>query len=248
MGKGEDMAGNGDFKDKIKVMVSEPTLGWISHLVYDNRKDFMMELARFETRSDYKFYTMNTGRLMIQYARELICDQAVETDMDYVLFIDDDMMVPKDLFEHLCNIDADIVAPLCTARNYPYEPVAYELKVKTDEETGNYGLRNKPMFDIPRNEIVEVDAVGFGVVLIKVDTIKKIKKPRFFVNQAVGEDILFCVNGRNQIPGFSVKVNTGVNVGHLSDPIPRNIHDFDRERGEKEKFDKFVKERMPYAN
>jgi hypothetical protein len=229
-------------------MVSEPTLGWISHLVYDNRKDFMMELARFEAKSDYKFFTMNTGRLMIQYARELICDQAIETGMDYVLFIDDDMMVPPDLFQHLCQIDADVVAPLCTTRNYPYEPVVYDLfLVPAKEEDRSYGLRNKPKFDIPRNEILLVDAVGFGVVLLKVETIKKMKKPWFFVNQSVGEDILFCVNGRNQVPGFSVKVNTGVNVGHLSDPVPRDIRDFDKAREDKEKFNSFVRERMPYA-
>jgi hypothetical protein len=242
------MGDNGSFKDKIKVQISEPTLGWISHLVYDNRKDFMMEMARLEARSDYKFFTMNTGRLMIQYARELICDQAIKAGMDYILFIDDDMMVPKDIFEHLCQIDADVVAPLCTARNYPYEPVVYDLEMKTDPVTGNYGLKNRPKFDLPRNEIIEVDAVGFGVVLIKVATLKKMKKPWFFVNQAVGEDILFCVNGRNQVEGFTVKVNTGVNVGHLTDPKPVDIRDFDKAREDKEKFDAFVRERMPYAN
>lgn len=239
MDKNKNMADNGNgrnlpqshldvYKDKIKVMVSEPTLGWIHHIVYDNRKDFMMNLARFETKEDYKFFTMNTGRLLISYARELICDQAIATGMDYILFIDDDMIVPKDMFEHLYKIDADIVAPLCTTRNYPFEPVVYKSEVSEMEEDGSFKLENKSVVDIERNAIIEAETVGFGVVLIKVDILKKIPKPWFFVNQAVGEDILFCVRARQHIPEFKIKVNTGVIIGHMGDPEIRSIVDFDR--------------------
>lgn len=228
------------YKDKIKVMVSEPTLGWIHHQVYDNRKDFVMELARYESKSNYKFFTMNTGRLLISYARELICDQALLTGMDYVLFIDDDMIVPPDLFQHLAQIDADIVAPLCTTRNFPFEPVVYRSEISDKEVDGSFKLRNTSVTDIERNAIIDAETIGFGVVLIKVDILKKIPKPWFFVNQAVGEDILFCIRARQHVPGFKVKVNTGVIVGHMGDPEIRTIKDFDRIKGTKE-YDDFIK-------
>lgn len=232
------------YKNKIKVMVSEPTLGWIHHQVYDNRKDFVMEIARYEAKSDYKFFTMNTGRLLISYARELICDQAISTNMDYLLFIDDDMIVPHNLFEHLIQIDADIVAPLCTTRNFPFEPVVYRSEISDQESDGSFKLKNTSVTDIERNKIVDAETVGFGVVLIKVDILKKIPKPWFFVNQAVGEDILFCIRARQHIPDFKIKINTGLIVGHMGDPEIRTIKDYDRIKGTPE-YETFLKQYRP---
>lgn len=237
MVEGEILDDNGKdpYKGKVKIMVSEPSIGWIHHAIYDNRKDFMMELSRLEARTNYKFFTMNTGRLIISYARELIAEQAVKENMDYLLFIDDDMMFSKDLLDHLMpimeNTDAHMVAPLCVARNYPYEPVVYQLTVVDKEKDGNFKLKSRARINIPKNEVVDVMAVGFGVVLIDMKVFKEVPPPWFFSGQQVGEDILFCTKCHDHIKDFKIKINTGFNVGHMSEPEIVDIRKFDSIKG-----------------
>ena len=48
-------------------------------------------------------------------------------EADYILFIDDDMICPPDLFERLYKHQKDIVAALAFTRYPPHKPVIYKL-------------------------------------------------------------------------------------------------------------------------
>lgn len=127
----------------------------------------------------------------------------------YILFIDNDMVVPEGLALKLIEADKDIVAALAVMRTRPYVPVAYEKKM------GQY----EPIDNLPENQLVECDAVGFGAVLIKMDVFEKIKKP-YFAHPAigdlvVGEDIFFCKKA--QEAGFSIFMDTSIKCGHIGD-------------------------------
>ena len=228
-----------DDKTTIKVMTSEPSAGLVDCQVFDNRIDFYMELARLEARSKFKFFTGNTGRMSINYAREAMASAAIEQGMEYILMMDDDQIVPRDMFERLYataqSTGADIVSPMVTQRLHPFNPVMW--KQSWFEGGGQKSISNEFITDYDPNSIVECDAVGFGVVLIKVDMIKRIKQPRFFSNTHLGEDIFFCIKAKGEA-GAKIVMDTAIKVGHLRPPQLATEHDYVKVRGLEEKFAK----------
>lgn len=227
------------FEDKttIKVMTSEPSAGLVDCQVFDNRIDFYMELARLEARSKFKFFTGNTGRMSVNYAREAMATAAVEQGMDWILMMDDDQIVPRDMFERLhataLATGADLVSPMVTQRLHPFHPVMW--KQSWSDEGGKKYISNQFIADYEPNSVVECDAVGFGVVLIRVDAIRKIKQPRFFSNTHLGEDIFFCIKAKGEA-GAKIVMDTAIKVGHLRPPQVATEADYVKVRGLEQKF------------
>lgn len=206
--------------NKVKVFYGEPSQGLMDIIAVDNRKDFMFELSEYAHHGNFQFLTGTTGRMLITFARETMSNEAINLNCDYVLFIDDDMIVPRKLFPALFrHVDrADIIAPLCFQRVHPYKPVLYKIKSKRND-MGNLVLDDVDHWmDYPPNSVCYPDAVGFGVVLIKTKVLKKLNRPWFFSNTSLGEDIFFCVRARES--GFKILADTSIKVGHLGIPKP----------------------------
>ena len=210
------------FKDPAlcKVLVGEPSLGIVDSIIYDNRKDFWCELKRLETHSNLRFFNAATQRLMVTYARECLAEYAIDQGMDYLFMVDDDMMVPKNLFAHLLTTalktGADITAPICTTRHHPYRPVMYRLQeVEVDGQKRKHSTYVEEYE--PQSVIDDLDAVGVGVVLIKTELLKKMQKPLFFTNTNVGEDIGFCWRAKFD-HGAKIVVDTRLKIGHMGMP------------------------------
>lgn len=215
---------------RIKVFYGEPSGGLIDCTVYDNRKDFLMEMSKWKYHSKFDFFTVSTGRMHTSYARELLAEEALKVGADFILFIDDDMMVPKNLFPALIKHadSADIIAPLCFQRIAPYNPVVYKIK-EGRQSDGRKFIYNESNKDYPRNSVFQADAVGFGVVLIKTEVLKKLPKPWFFSNQNVGEDIYFCLEAKKR--GFKLLIDSTIKIGHMAAPRPITEIDFIRASG-----------------
>ena len=223
----------------IKVMTSEPSAGLIDCQVFDNRIDFYMELARLESRSKFKFFTGNTGRMSVNYAREVMATEAISAGMDYILMLDDDQIIPKGLFERLFKTmektGADIVSPMVTQRYPPFNPVMW--KQSWSDEGNKKNILNEFIEDYEPNSIVECDAVGFGVVLIRLEMVKKIKQPRFFSNTHLGEDIFFCIKAKGEA-GAKIVMDTSIKVGHMRPSQIATEHDFVKAKNLEKKFEK----------
>ena len=226
-----------DDTTKIKVMTSEPSAGLVDCQVFDNRIDFYMELARLESRSQFKFFTGNTGRMSVNYAREAMATAAIEQGMDYILMIDDDQIVPRDMFERLYKTaqatGAGIVSPMVTQRFHPFNPVMW----KHSFDEAQKAISCTFIEDYEPNTVVPCDAVGFGVVLIKVDVIKQVKVPRFFSNTHLGEDIYFCMKARGEAKA-KIVMDTAIKVGHLRPPVLATEYDFVKAKKLEGKFSK----------
>lgn len=76
----------------------------------------------------------------------------------HVLFIDDDIVVEPDALERLLSHKKDIVAGLCTRRNDPPVP---NIRFY-DPDNGE----TRQIWDWPEQQLIEVDAVGTGLMLI----------------------------------------------------------------------------------
>lgn len=211
-----------------KIMLSEPTSGYVDHQAYDNRKDFIAQSSKWAMKSGHELLTGNCGRYVIQNVREDMADNAIRMGCDYLCFIDDDMIVPFDTLEKLFSrMDrCDMVTPLAFQRVPPFLPVMYSLKMieaSLEEKKQKSAPLNQPLFKVdfrkiekwPENDLFEVDAVGFGCVLFKTEILKKLPRPWFSSWMQIGEDIWFSWNAHRL--GFKVCVDTSFCIGHLAD-------------------------------
>ena len=191
---------------------------------YHDRMMMMLTLGRMEADQFYRkenprviFNYFSAGEIFVPYAREQLCQVALDYNSDFVFMIDDDMIAPPDLVYQLLKHDKDVVAALAFTRNPPHQPVIYQtiegfdpvMKVK-------YG-KNTTVKNYPRNTLVECDAVGFGAVLIRCSLLKKMNKPWFMGCPGAGEDITFCYNAKHA--GAHIFMDTSAKLGHLSHPL-----------------------------
>lgn len=166
---------------------------------------------------------------LVAINRNNIIDAAIERDVDYVLFIDSDMIFDGDILLDLLKHDRDIVSALCVKKRPPYNPVASVVN-----KDGKY---------VPRDNLGEgrfysdLDGVGTAFVLIKTDVFRKIKRPWFasppYLGTVMGEDYYFSQKAKEA--GYDICVDTSLVVGHLGD-YPYTIYDhLNYVKAEKEK-------------
>lgn len=224
------MESNG-LRKHVKIAISIPNEGITDYMAYDNRCLLMLHLGILSERSKhesvtldgaiFEFFHFTAGRLLTPVAREALADHALTAGMDYILMIDDDMLTPMDLFERLYNHNVDIVAPLAFTRNAPHYAVIYNCEAGFDPVMKNAYMMNHFIRNYPENQLVRCDAVGFGAVLIKMDIIKRMKKPYFQNAASTGEDVYFCYNAYQQT-GAKVYMDTSLKIDHLGAPVVIN--------------------------
>ena len=222
------MAESDSVRKIVKVVVAIPNEGATHFMAYDNHSLFMLHLGIIQEKSKhepvtkdgaiFEFYHFTAGRLLTPAAREALTDHALAAGMDMMLMIDDDMLVPVDMFERLYDHNVDIVAPLAFTRNSPHMAVIYNCESGSDPVTRNDYFINHYVRNYPENQLVRCDAVGFGFALIKMDVVRRMKKPYFMSTCGTGEDILFCYNAQQQA-GAKVYMDTATKLGHLTTPI-----------------------------
>lgn len=182
--------------------------------------DFLKDSMFIKKMDDeiFEFWFINIGRIFTPAAREEAAKRALANNIDYIFFVDDDMICPNDMFFRLYRHHkvADVVCPLAFTRNPPYNPVLYASVDGYDAVEKTDYFINTPIQNYPKNKLVEVDACGFGAALVKVDILKKINPPYFMCSEGTGEDILFCYKVKKA--GGRVFMDTTFNIGHLGHP------------------------------
>jgi len=198
---------------KHKILIAVPYDNDIPGATYDTHMEFMLELGRREPFLPYTVAFATVGGVFTPLAREKICEGALRDGYDYVFMFDSDMSIPVDVLDRLYKHNVDIVAPLAFMRRPPYWPVIF-MQLKGLEDGKQY-FQNITVKNYPKDKLFEIDATGFGAVLIKTDVIRKMSPPYFMSTCGTGEDILFCYNAKNQA-GAKIYVDTSVKLGHLA--------------------------------
>lgn len=218
----------------IKVMFGIPNEGGTEPEAYDDRMSMAFRLGMLQVLSRqgvhewgtvpffypegerYEFEICTIGKVFTALARERIAETAVEHKSDWLLMVDDDMVGTAAVFEQLYRNQVDICAALAFSRYPPHKPVIYNINSGVDSFTRKPYYINYPVYDYPRDRLVECDAVGFGAVLIRCRILDAIPKPWFMTTSGAGEDIHFCHQARKA--GFRVFMDTRVKLGHLGMP------------------------------
>jgi len=172
-----------------------------------------------------KGYDFNFGfasKMWVDHARNKICEAALDWGADWIGMCDEDMQFPGDVFHRLIQNDVDVCVPLMHVSGYPYNPVVFEC---LGEE--NNRIRYRPILKLKRR-LIECDAVGAGVLLIRASILKDVLQPWFKTGQAgtttegLGEDVYFCRNVRRH--GFKVHYDGRLQATHFGDPVPVNTN------------------------
>ena len=88
-------------------------------------------------------------------------------------------------------------------------PVAY-VKDHSGDEHKHY-----PLIEAPE-ALAEVDAVGFGALLMRRDVFERVPEPWFTLDWRAGEDIAFCVTAKKH--GIQVWLDGSYALGHIGPP------------------------------
>jgi len=185
-------------------------MGMIDSHTVESLNEISFDAARIKGLETY----LQIGKRMhTTNARNLAVETAIKGNADYILWIDDDMWIPPNthILEKLLDHDKDIVAPLFFVRRPPYMPLLFKRKVMAD---GMYTTFNNIMDYEPG--LHQVDGIGFGVVLTKVDVFRRLEPPYFVMSDTFGEDLFFCNKAINA--NFKIYCDTTIKVGHIGDP------------------------------
>lgn len=163
-------------------------------------------------------------------ARNRIAQIAIDKNTDYVLMVDNDVVIPKDAVEYLAEDAKEVCLGYYPHRDadniYRGRTCVCKLYDENGKKYFNYPLESEytatELSEICRKgeTKIQIHGGGMGCAFIKTDVFRRIKYPWYdWVNYADGhrgmlsEDLYFCEECRkNSIPIYA---DTRVNCGHL---------------------------------
>ena len=190
----------------MKTLIAVPTMDMC-------HARFAQSLAMLDKVGECQVsFIMNS---LIYDARNKFCQQAIEGEFDYILWLDSDMVFPSYVLQQFMQDDKDIVAGLYFRRNYPFTPVTFsELRRE------NGVLQMKDLEEWP-NKMFEVDGVGFGCVLMKTDCLFDIAGKEggvwFTPTPDAGEDAAFCLRAKSY--GYEIWIDPAIKLGHVGQAV-----------------------------
>lgn len=156
---------------------------------------------------------------LIYTSRNNLAQMAIQMDVDYVFWLDSDMVFEPDtlvrMMDTLKKNDYDILTGLYFRRVPPYTPVLFDKLDIIRDKICSW----KEFHEIPA-EPFEVGGCGFGCVLMKADVFYDVqsKHGNMFAPIANnGEDIAFCWRARDC--GFKIYCDPSIICGHVSHSI-----------------------------
>lgn len=190
-----------------RILIAIPCMDYVDQRFVQSLVNLNRDGSKYETA-----VTLHSGALI--YAnRDYLTMQALDTQADYVLWLDSDVVFEPDLLDKLIEDDKDIVSGLYFRRRPPFSPVIYK-KIRygdgTDRITEEYP-------DYPQDSLFEVDAFGMGACLVKTSVLKDIVEKwhtAFSPFMSYGEDISFCL--RAKMLGYKLWCDSRIKLGHVA--------------------------------
>ena len=203
--------------ERLRIVVGTNSLTETQYPAYTNHCQFWFRLGRSYPHIEFIF--SNPSRMSIDRMRNMSARVALDTKSDYLLFLDDDVIVnPNYGLQQLLDCNADIAAGKINIRGYPFDYMSF-TQVK------NKGLIADSK--LPKKGIVNKDAIGFSFALIKTSMLKKLQEPYFMTGLNHTEDIYFCLKAKQVDPQCTIKVNCECECGHIL--WPEIMHEANRE-------------------
>lgn len=211
------MSNNGHHKPRI--FIGAPVYGKVDHEILEDWMRFMYHLGR--RMQDYDFFLGIKPKTEQFRARIAIVEEAQKAGCEWLLMLDDDMVINHFItqgqvgtgddaygfLEKMIGHNKDICGALYWQRGGTHEPV---LMTKVSE-AGYRFLREDELIGAPQ----KVDVAGGGCLLIRMSVFDKIQPPYFAPEHKWSTDIQLCKQAAEK--GFEVWVDSSIEIGHLKD-------------------------------
>lgn len=189
-----------------KVLVGIPHLGTVDF-------DFAFSFRNLQLPDNIEqMGVFGQKRTIVHQARNIIANALLNSDFDWLLFLDSDHTFEPDLLKKLMARDKEIVGAQYFMRIPPYAPVC-----------GKINSEGKPT-SVLIKEFSEVDGIGMGATLIHRSVFEKIERPWFEFIGEKGEDIVFCEKAKEA--GFKIWCDPDVEIAHIGEPPKIGIKNF----------------------
>lgn len=146
----------------------------------------LVELVKFNTMNGIDTHVFMDASTVLLTQRERLAEMAIDLDSEYMLWLDSDIVFPATTAVRLLAHKKDIVAGNYVKRQPPFKGVAYE-------KIGDW--QHPLAFDI-KDELVKIEGIGLGCVLMKTKLFLDLPKPWFEfrynaeTNDVLGEDMI----------------------------------------------------------
>ena len=142
--------------------------------------------------------------------------EAIKHEVNYIMFIDSDMVFPKEAIAMLISRDKDIIAGKANKRKLPPENNIKLLNPQNDYYTPAEEELSKEPFLVR-------GAIGCAFMLIKTSVFHKLNRPWFSyshldsIDNFSGEDVYFCRSA--QEAGIEVWCDPTITIGHVGEYV-----------------------------
>jgi hypothetical protein len=202
-----------------KTFIGINTLTAVEQPAYASHLNLFYRLGKHFPDDHFGLFTPR--RMSIDRMRNSLAKLAIEGEYDYIAFIDDDVIVPNDMFDKMFAADVDIIAGWTLIRGYPFDNMFFTF--------GDERALGPAKGQDRDGKTLDVDAIGFSTALIKVDLLRKIPPPWFVTGPTNTEDIYFCLKARQHVPNCTIKVDKSIETGHILGPEiigPWNVREY----------------------
>lgn len=168
-----------------KVLVAVPS-GEFVHADFARSLALLMSYTTY-VKPDMEVLLYHMKGTYLPRARAGLVQEALDRSCTHVLFLDADMVFPKDTLLRLLAHERPIVAANYPTRQAPILPTAVDLD-------------RQPMFAV--EGLAEARSCGMGVMLVEASVFHAIGKPWFAIGYSKaaddysGEDTFFCERAR----------------------------------------------------
>lgn len=191
-----------DLSDK-RILIAIPTNKYIETETFKSIYDLRIPEG-YDVEFQY-FYGYNISQI-----RNLIAEWGKR--YDYLFCVDSDIVLPNDTLGKMLNANKDIITGCYVQRTNTNT-------LELFEKNGLGGVRPIPTQNILPARLMEVDACGFGCVLINSNVLKLMPYPHFVYTEAldhkntISEDIYFCSKAKSL--GYKIWADTSIICNHI---------------------------------
>lgn len=213
-------AHDGIIKVMKKILIACPTPDLVKISFVENLLAIILKAQKLDG-VDINF-SYKTGVRTDRNRNELV-KLALENSMDYILWLDTDMLYPVNIVEKLLGSDKDIIGVLYYKRAEPYTPIgSYKSKKK------EFSYNPLDPTTLPVDSVIEVDGLGFGGMMVKTSVYDKMGEDKWC---KYGDQYHIPVEGGNHLThdfefcrkaqehGIHIYLHTGIKPGHLTEMV-----------------------------
>ena len=179
-----------------KVLVGMPTMGSMD-----------IEAVKSLMQLEFDGSVDIVSESLVYDARDKIAMDALASGVDWVMWLDSDIVYPSNIISKLMSHNKDMCTGVYYKRTPPYTPCIYKLVED----------KLQPYLDYPEGKFFNVEAAGFGCMLMKASVIKKVYEKYggcfFPVNGVGGEDLSFIRRAKEV--GVEVYCDSSMLCGHI---------------------------------